>query len=271
MLKTIAPSSPLLKKHIECIYFYTGEVDSNFKYLAFPHYNTGLSFFKGATILRNESSLEIIACNESDVKLEILGKYTCPVMVDYKGKMKEISINFKPLGFNHFFRTPYQFLAPQFSQELINDIWKRFGDNLKFNEYDLSQLESFLLAQHEENTALEPIENSLSILGDVNDDTPITELAIKLGYNLKTFQRHFKKYMGCSPIEYRRICRFRNSIDAKLNGSQLKNLTDLTYEGGYFDQSYFIKEFKKLTNHNPKDFFKKAGKIDGDKLIWEIR
>ena len=32
-----------------------------------------------------------------------------------------------------------------------------------------------------------------------------------------------------------------------------------------------IKEFRKLTNHNPKDFFKVTNKVDGDKLVWEIK
>jgi YesN/AraC family two-component response regulator len=77
--------------------------------------------------------------------------------------------------------------------------------------------------------------------------------------------------MGCSPVEYRRICRFRSSLTNKLNSSQVKNLTEITYEEGYYDQSYFIKEFRKITNHNPKDFFKSTSKVDGDKIIWEIK
>ena len=72
-------------------------------------------------------------------------------------------------------------------------------------------------------------------------------------------------------MEYRRIYRFRNSLTNKLNTSQLKNLTEITYEEGYYDQSYLIKEFRKITNHNPKDFFKSLSKVDGDKIIWEIK
>jgi YesN/AraC family two-component response regulator len=56
-----------------------------------------------------------------------------------------------------------------------------------------------------------------------------------------------------------------------LNSAEWKNLTDITYEVGYYDQSYLIKEFRKITNHNPKDFFKSTSKVDGDKIIWEIK
>jgi len=77
--------------------------------------------------------------------------------------------------------------------------------------------------------------------------------------------------MGCSPVEYRRICRFRSSLTNRLNNSHFKNLTEISYEEGFYDQSNFIKEFKKITNHNPKDFFKTTSIIDGDKIIWEIK
>ena len=250
---------------------YEGKPGSRFSYVAFPHYNTGLSFFKGASVQRQKWSIEISESTNAGVHIEILGKYTSPVLIEYKGKVREISIVFKPMGLNRFISDNYQSIAPHFSQELKNNVWSHFGENLFSEDDDLSKLESFLLSQFSEYQELFPIEESLTFLQNSNDQTSISALAIKVGFNLKTFQRHFKKHMGCTPIEYRRICRFRNSLANKLNSSQLKNLTEITYEAGYFDQSYFIKEFRKLTNHNPKDFFKATSKVDGDKIVWEIK
>ena len=271
MIKTIAPSSPILKKYIECFYFYDGKPNTKFSYVAFPHFNSGLSFFKGASFQRQNSSLEISECIDGLVHIEILGKYTSPVLVEYNGHVREISIVFKPLGLNRFITESYQSIASNFSQRLTNKVWNNFGKNLFNSDDDISKLEIFLLSQFSENQELCSLEESLKILENSNDRTSISNLAIKLGYNLKTFQRHFKKHMGCSPIEFRRICRFRNSLNNKLNSVELKNLTEITYDGGYFDQSYLIKEFRKLTNHNPKDFFKATSKVDGDRLVWEIK
>jgi AraC-like DNA-binding protein len=270
MIKIIIPLSPILKRHIECFYIYTGETTSTFRYLAFPHYNTGLSFIKGATIHRKHPQVTISENKKNEVKIELLGKYNCPLLIEYAGKLQELSIIFKPLGLNHFFRKNYQTIAPQFTQELVHEPWNAFGDTLQFEETYLVVLESFLLSQFKENPELDSLQKALSMLTDANDETPIAEIVAQLGYNLKTFQRHFKKHLGTSPVEYRRICRFRNAIEAKWTDTQLKTLTDLTYHGGYYDQSYFTKEFRKLTNHNPKDFFKLTNKIDGDKLVWEI-
>jgi AraC-like DNA-binding protein len=175
------------------------------------------------------------------------------------------------LGINRFFEDNYLSLAPHFSQELENDVWRKFGETLFSGDDVISKIESFLLSQIWENHELSSIENSLTLLENSNDQNSISEIANQVGLNLKTFQRHFQKHMGCSPVEYRRICRFRSSLTNKLNNTQLKNLTEITYEEGYYDQSYLIKEFRKITNHNPKDFFKSASKVDGDKIIWEIK
>ena len=265
------PSSPILKKYIECFYFYEGKPNSTFRYVAFPHFNTGLSFIKGVSVQRKNWTLQVSENTSDRMHIEILGKYTTPVLLEYKGQLREISIIFKPLGLNRFFKDNYLSLAPEFSQELVNDVWGQFGESLFTGDDDISKIESFLLSQFCDNQELSCIENSLSFLENSNEQMSISDIAIKVGLNLKTFQRHFQKHMGCSPVEYRRICRFRSSLTNKLNNTQLKNLTEITYEEGYYDQSYLIKEFRKITNYNPKDFFKSTSKVDGDKIIWEIK
>ena len=271
MIKTIAPTSPLLKKYIECFYVYESKSNLDFSYVAFPHFNTGLSFFKGASVQRHDWNVKLLENSNTGVHIEILGKYKTPVLIEYSGKLREISIVFKPLGLNRFFRDNYLSIAPKFSQELTNEVWRKFAESLFSGNDDIGKIESFLLSQFNDNQELSIIENSLTLLKNSNDQIPIATIANKVGLNLKTFQRHFQKHLGCSPVEYRRIYRFRNSLTNKLNTSQLKNLTEITYEEGYYDQSYLIKEFRKITNHNPKDFFKSLSKVDGDKIIWEIK
>ena len=271
MIKTIAPTSAKLEKYIECFYMYEGKANSVFSYLAFPHFNTGLSFFKGASVHRQNWGVQVTENINESVHVEILGKYTTPVLLEYKGQLNEISNVFKPLGLNRFFKDNYLSLAPKFSQELVNDVWRKFGESLFSSNDDISKIESFLLSQFDDNQELSIIEKSLTFLENCNQQISISDIANKIGLNLKTYQRHFQKHLGCSPVEYRRIFRFRSSLTNKLNSSQMKNLTEITYEEGFYDQSFLIKEFRKITNHNPKDFFKSTTKVDGDKIIWEIK
>jgi AraC-like DNA-binding protein len=239
--------------------------------LAFPHIHNGLSFFKGASIHRHPQKIEIQESADNTVKIEMLGKYTYPVQIEYTGQLQEISIVFKPLGLNRFFRESYHSMAKNISQALSNPTWHSFGASLFTGNNDMERLEKFLLSQYEENTEVERLETYLNALVDLNEEKSMSALAKEFGYSVKTLQRHFQKHIGCSPIEYKRISRFRNSVASKLNEHQLKKLTDITYENGYFDQSYFIREFKKLTGHNPGKFFRVTTKMDGESLIWEMK
>lgn len=271
LIQTIVPVSPLLRQHIVCFYLFTGEPGSHFRYLAFPHAHTGLSFFLGAAISRKDWSVEIAEGPEASVHIEVLGKYTRPLFIAYSGKVQEISIVFRPMGMNRFLRSSYQSIAPEYSQALLLESWSRFGETLFSGEGDIERLESFLLSQFSDNTELQRFDAAVRLLETAGEEMPVAAIAAQSGYQLKTFQRHFKKHMGCSPVEYRRICRFRNALSGKLSQEQLKTFTDLTYEGGYSDQSHFIREFRKLTTHNPKDFFRVAKKVDGAGIVWEIR
>jgi AraC-like DNA-binding protein len=160
---------------------------------------------KSALVQRPNWTLQISENTTDSIHIEILGKYTTPVLSEYIGHIREIAVIFKPLGINRFFEDNYLSLAPHFSQELENDVWRKFGETLFSGDDVISKIESFLLSQIWENHELSSIENSLTLLENSNDQNSISEIANQVGLNLKTFQRHFQKHMGCSPVEYRRI------------------------------------------------------------------
>ncbi len=270
MLKIIHPNSEILKKYIEYFYVFEGDWQQKLSYLAFPHYLTCVSFLKDIEVRRSNFQVEFSESAKQNNHIEILGKYLSPVRINYHGKIKEVSIIFKPLGINRFLKKHYLLEAPIFSQSYNNKDWSKFGETFLSNQIDLNILEEFLLSELNETKEISEFETCLSYFHHSEQDFLIGEIADNLGINLKTFQRHFTNHIGCSPVEYRRICRFRNSIDSKISSNELKSLTEITFENNFFDQSYFIKEFKKLTQHNPKDFFKVTNQIDGKNIIWEI-
>ena len=64
--------------------------------------------------------------------------------------------------------------------------------------------------------------------------------------------------MGIAPKSFVQIVKFRHVIEL---ADSATTLTDLAYEGGYFDQSHFIKDFRKRSGISPRDIFQK-GKLD---------
>lgn len=273
MIQTYKPKSKLLQKYIELFYVFNSEKPENRSYIAFPHVNTAISFFKNIEIKRGDYMLNITASHKNKCIVEILGKYTQPVFVNYKGEFEEIAIVFKPLGVNHFFKNNLIEIAPKYSQALNSELWNEFSSTL-FNEINIikkiEMVEIFLLKN------LKEIENdilykAIEYLEDFEANYTVDYIASNCGFTLKTFQRNFTKHLACSPSEYKRIARFRHALQNKLISKEIKTLTSVSYESNYYDQSYFIREFKKLTQLSPKSFFNSISALDEKNIVWKVK
>jgi AraC-like DNA-binding protein len=96
-----------------------------------------------------------------------------------------------------------------------------------------------------------------------NPNTEILPTILKeLDLNIRTFQRMFKKYVGVTPSQYRRICQFQFSF-THLRSKQFENLADLAYEHGFADQSHFTRSFKEFTQTTPNDYLRSGLKEKG--------
>ncbi|HEX7902985.1 MAG TPA: helix-turn-helix domain-containing protein [Chitinophagaceae bacterium] len=77
----------------------------------------------------------------------------------------------------------------------------------------------------------------------------------KLNLTERTFQRVFKKYVGVTPNQYRRICQFQLSF-AQLRSKEFNKLTDVAYDNGFADQSHFIRSFREFTQITPNNYLR---------------
>jgi len=272
VLTTFFPTSTVLQRYVDVFYILKTGKPVKLTYLAFPHTNTAISFFKGASVTRNDFHISINEDHHAEqFCVEILGKYARPVVVDINGVFEEVAVIFKPLGVNRFINGNLLQLAPGYTQSFPDKDWNLFCKMLFESPNKIETIESFLLNRLNEKEDIAAIEQSLTLLEDTDNNLSITDIAERVDMNLKTFQRHFTRQMACSPTLYRRIARFRKAMHTGIRNPEIKSLTHISYDNNYFDQSYFIKEFKRLTHLNPKKFFRQVSLLDDDRIVWEIK
>jgi AraC-like DNA-binding protein len=93
-----------------------------------------------------------------------------------------------------------------------------------------------------------------SLMQDPSPDA-LPRLLNELHLTERTFQRIFKKHVGITANEYRRICRFYAAF-SQIKGGDFDTLTEVAYSNGYFDQSHFIHTFREFSEITPNDYLK---------------
>jgi len=81
----------------------------------------------------------------------------------------------------------------------------------------------------------------------------VESLAAEHNISKRQFERRFKDLAGLSPKLYSRVVRFQAATQFKLSGT--RDLTEIAYACGYYDQSHFINDFREFSGYTPKEYF----------------
>lgn len=253
MFTNVLPSANKLKRYVSSFTISIKNGLFPVKYMAFPNLGTCLAFFNHTAF---RIQLDEITFEKDETKcpqIILLGRLTSPTLVTYNEPLDEISINFTPSGINYFFGSPFSKLAGKSHQFLKEPKWNKFASALfsELPEKRVAMLEAFLLSNLNENK-VETMERFFSSMAAI-DKVTIHELANLSCMSERNFLRQFRKYFGCSPSTYKRIVRFRNTLDMqylKITNSYLK----FSLAGPYYDSSHFRKEFVQFAGCTPKQF-----------------
>ena len=86
---------------------------------------------------------------------------------------------------------------------------------------------------------------------------PVTleQIAQSANIGVRTCYRWFRRQIGMTPFEY--LMEYRVKIAAALLSGTDKTVTDISFEAGFNNTSYFSKIFRKATGYTPSAFRKK--------------
>ena len=200
---------------------------------------------------------------ENILQLTLFGTSTPPDIWELKKTETMIAYFFNPFSLACLFNLPARELAN--SSIVLSKVNPQKTNALKTQlsyaettESKIDALDSLLLHQlNQQQKECDIIIYSTDQIMMNSGKEILADVLEELKLNERTFQRIFKKFVGVTPSQYRRICQFKQSFDQVRTG-KFDKLTDVAYNTGFADQSHFIRSFKEFTEITPKDY-KKSG------------
>ena len=109
------------------------------------------------------------------------------------------------------------------------------------------------------NSALQPYRAMEPVIQHIlkNYSAPIQigSLALMTGMSSPSFARRFKREFQVTPNRY--LTMVRLNVACRLLTSTQKSISDIAIEAGFYDHSFFTKQFAKYKNMTPKEFRRK--------------
>ncbi|MCR9252820.1 MAG: helix-turn-helix transcriptional regulator [bacterium] len=180
-----------------------------------------------------------------------------------------IKLNLKILSFSLFsgFLTEWKSfeansLIPEVEQKIVLS-----GISDEAPEIDVNKIDSLIEQTLSKHAIDHQIEKVLELIEErLTGKFKVGDLAEGLNMSNKSFERWIRKEFNLTPKELWQVTRFQQvSYDLKHKPNR-KFIDSLAY--GYYDQSHFIKECRKITGYSPRELFSKM-KLPTNDIIFE--
>lgn len=190
------------------------------------------------------------------------GQILEPVYYRCLGRMRILSVIFRPFGIYRFLNIPqYEFTSRRIDLDLIMGRGgKEFIERLC---EEPSRTGKILLADRffqdllrENEFRDHRIARAAFVIDRSEKKINITDLCDNLNISIKTLERDFSRIVGISPKELTRVMRFNRAFNA-INSGEPVDVQEIVFECGYYDQAHFINEFKRFTSLTPTAFINK--------------
>lgn len=270
-LQNIEPH-PLLKGYICKIWIFesSGKMPTEDLKLVVPNGNIKLSvaYRNGIVAATNKKSF---TSKEQDISLT--GIMDVPVILDVENDIPTgtIVVEFSPHGAYRFFRVTLNEIKNQIHPltDILGILAKQLEEeisNIDSIEGKVALLQQFLLKQFSLQKQDAIFEYCIAQIVASKGRVTINELEKKTGYSSRWLNIKFNDFLGVSPKNLSTIIRFNQYYSAAAKNDENDFMQNAFYDH-YYDQSHFLKEFKRFTGQSHAGFEKTTN--DFGKLFYK--
>lgn len=250
-----------LKKYVEKMWLFksSGKMPVDDMKLVVPNGNIKLTVsYKNGIV----ASMKGTTFTSKEQDITLTGLVDVPVILDVDENIatETIGVEFTPQGaycFFHFSLRDIQNRIYSLS-EVLGNIGKSLIEqmnNAKTRQQKILVLQQFLLKQlvlHEKDLIFEYCIEKITVSkGRIS----VKELEKTTGYSSRWLNMKFHEKLGVSPKNISSIIRFKNYYQALISGNE-KSFLKNDFYAFYYDQSHFIRDFKRFTGLPPSKFEK---------------
>jgi len=188
----------------------------------------------------------------------VAGLHTRPALVSGPSAWACIELRLSPLGAHRLLGLPMHELANRTIE--LDDVLPASGeltDRLRetsswAERFDL--VEAFLTRRLVHSRPLSPgVEWSWHHLRRTYGRVPIGHLADELGWSHRRLIARFREQIGVAPKTLARVIRFDRAV-AALRAPERRQLAEIAFDCGYFDQAHLNRDFRELAGTTPSAF-----------------
>ena len=128
-------------------------------------------------------------------------------------------------------------------------ILKRAGSQIA----DVTDAEIWVMDRQTEYWPDTLISAAVAMINEAQGAMRIEDLTLRVGLSQSALERRFRKVVGASPKQFASTVRLHRVLDLGEDGT---DFTSIAHAAGYYDQSHFIKDFKRFTGLPPTKFEK---------------
>jgi AraC-like DNA-binding protein len=245
-----------LVPYVKCYWSLANDTENASRERIFPDGCIELIFNTGDLMRKYDSATSFHIQPRSFIH----GQLTKFIEIEPTGETKIFSARFQPGGLQRFIDFEVGELTG--ITKSVGEIWGDAGNALEkdiigtpSDTEKIEILERFLAEKLNLSSRYDAdAEYCVNQMIDTNGSASIEQIAAIMNIGKRQLERKFVAAVGLPPKMLARILRFQHTLQL-IENHQFVSFTQVAYDGGFYDQAHFIKDFKQFTGLNPKKYF----------------